>query len=135
MILISDTTLRDGAQAEGISFSIDDKLQIVKELDELGIHWIEAGNPGANPLDYTFFKQLIHQPSLKNAHISAFGSTRRPYQNVSEDHSLQILSECPAAVKTIFGKCSQYQINHVLKCDEEENFKMIHANLYLFLRA
>jgi 2-isopropylmalate synthase len=72
---IYDTTLRDGAQAEDVSFSVEDKLRIVEKLDELGVHYIEGGWPGANPKDVVFFKKVRHLP-LKNSTVVAFGSTR-----------------------------------------------------------
>ncbi|HBR33023.1 MAG TPA: citramalate synthase, partial [Firmicutes bacterium] len=73
---ILDSTLRDGAQAEGISFSVEDKLKIVEALDDLGVAYIEAGNPGSNPKDLEFFNRL-RTVTLKNAKLVAFGSTRR----------------------------------------------------------
>ena len=75
-IAIFDSTLRDGAQAEGISFSVSDKLKIVRVLDELGVSYIEAGNPGSNPKDLEFFVE-VSKMNLKNAKLTGFGSTRR----------------------------------------------------------
>ena len=76
-IEIYDTTLRDGAQSERINYSVSDKLKIIKKLDNLGIHYIEAGWPGANPVDNEVF-DVIDYNSLKNAQITAFGCTRKP---------------------------------------------------------
>ena len=76
-IEIFDSTLRDGAQGQGISFSLEDKTKIVKVLDDIGIDYIEAGNPGSNPKDMEFFK-VIKDIKLKNSQIVAFGSTRKP---------------------------------------------------------
>ena len=89
-ISIFDSTLRDGAQGQGISFSLQDKIKIVKVLDDMGITYIEAGNPGSNPKDMEFFKQ-IKNVELKNSKIAAFGSTRRPKIKVEEDKNLKNL--------------------------------------------
>ena len=77
VVQIYDTTLRDGAQAEGISFSCEDKIKIALRLDQVGFHYIEGGWPGSNPKDMDFFNQIKEHP-LKHARIAAFGSTRRP---------------------------------------------------------
>ena len=133
MIQISDTTLRDGAQAEGISFSLDDKLQMVREMDDLGIPWIEAGNPGANPLDAAFFQAMAQQPPLRYARLAAFGSTCHPGYPAEEDSALRVLSGCQADLKTIFGKCSLRHVLQVLRCDPSENLRMIQDSI-AFLR-
>ena len=95
-IAIFDSTLRDGAQAEGISFSVEDKLKIVKTLDEFGVAYIEAGNPGSNPKDLEFFER-VKKLNLSNAKIAAFGSTRRNI-SVEEDsmssHCLVQITGC-----------------------------------------
>ena len=134
MIQISDTTLRDGAQAEGISFSLDDKLQIVKELDDLGVSWIEGGNPAANPMDKAFFQALKNIPPLRNSRISAFGSTCRPGVPAAEDPSLRTLAETEAAQYTIFGKSSLRHVTAVLRCDQAENLRMIQDSVSFLLR-
>ena len=82
-----DTTLRDGAQAEGISFSVQDKLAIVETLDYLGIPLIEAGNPGSNPKDLAFFKAVAEKP-LKQGQIAAFGATCRPKLAPADDANI-----------------------------------------------
>ena len=87
---ILDSTLRDGSQGEGISYSVQDKINIVKALDELGVAFIEAGNPGSNPKDMEFFQEA-KKLSLKNSKIVAFGSTRRKDLKCSEDANLQSL--------------------------------------------
>ena len=125
MIQISDTTLRDGAQAEGISFSLDDKIQMVRELDDLGIGWIEAGNPAANPLDASFFQAMAGLPPLRHARICAFGSTCRPGADSPEDPALRVLSRVHADQKTIFGKASLRHVEQVLRCSPEENLRII----------
>ena len=94
MVFVSDTTLRDGAQAEGVTFSIDDKLHIIRSLDELGIRWIEAGNPGANAMDAALFERLSAMPPLRNASLVAFGSTCRPGFSPDHDETLRRLKNC-----------------------------------------
>ena len=83
-IELYDTTLRDGSQGEGISFSVQDKLNISRKLDLLGIHYIEGGWPGSNPKDMQFFSQ-VKKLNLKNSRITAFGSTRKPYSKAGVD--------------------------------------------------
>lgn len=133
MIQISDTTLRDGAQAEGISFSIDDKIQLVRELDDLGIHWIEAGNPAANPQDASFFEAIASLPPLRHSKLTAFGSTCRPHVPAREDAALVRLNAVHADQKTIFGKSSLHHVRTVLLCEAEENLRMIRDSVS-FLR-
>lgn len=83
-IEIFDSTLRDGAQGQGISFSLEDKLKIVKALDEIGIDYIEAGNPGSNPKDMEFFN-VVKDIKLNNSKLVAFGSTRKPDIKIEDD--------------------------------------------------
>lgn len=125
MIRISDTTLRDGAQAEGISFSQEDKIQIIRELDDLGLSWIEAGNPSSNPVDASLFQALESLPPLRHAKLSAFGSTCRPGVPAEADEALVRLSEVKADSKTIFGKSSVSHVRLVLRCTPGENLRMI----------
>ena len=87
-IQIYDTTLRDGSQGEGISFSVQDKVLIARKIDELGFHFIEGGWPGANPKDIAFFEEA-KKIRLKNAKVVAFGSTRKAHTRVSEDDNLK----------------------------------------------
>ena len=129
MIQISDTTLRDGAQAEGISFSLDDKIQIIRELDDLGISWIEVGNPSSNPLDAALFQALESVFPLRHAKITAFGSTCRPNLAADADDSLIHLAQTRADSKTIFGKSSLRHVRLVLRCSPEENLRMIHDSI------
>jgi 2-isopropylmalate synthase len=119
-----DTTLRDGAQQEGISFSVEDKLKIAQRLDELGIHFIEGGWPGSNPKDIEFFAKA---PRLSLAHsmIVAFGSTRRPGSKAEEDANLQALLESKTKVVTIVGKSWDKQVTQVLETTLEDNLDMI----------
>lgn len=123
-IEIYDTTLRDGAQAEGISFSVNDKIKIVKLLDDLGITYIEAGWPGANPKDVEVFKQL-KSIKLKNSKITAFGCTRKANLRASEDTVLNMLLDAGTEIITIFGKCWDFQVEQALCTTLEENLNMI----------
>ena len=100
---IYDTTLRDGAQREGLSLSIEDKLRIARQLDRLGIPFIEGGWPGANPKDVQFFWQLREEP-LMQAEVVAFCSTRRPGKAAAEDPMLQPILAAGTRWVTVFGK-------------------------------
>lgn len=121
---IFDSTLRDGAQGQGISFSLEDKLKIVRVLDDMGVSYIEAGNPGSNPKDMEFFKQ-IKNIELKNAKIAAFGSTRRPKIKVDEDNNIKNILLADTEVTVIFGKSWDFQVTDILKTTLEENLHMI----------
>ncbi len=123
-IEIYDTTLRDGAQAEGISFSVNDKLKIVSLLDNLGIDYIEAGWPGANPKDIEVFSQLKNI-RLKHSKITAFGCTRRPNIKAEEDKILNELLSADTEIITIFGKTWDFHVEHALNTTLEENLDMI----------
>ncbi len=124
MIEILDTTLRDGAQGESIAFSIDDKVTIAKALDQLGMHYIEGGNPGANPKDKLFFERMESQP-LAHAQLCAFGSTRHPRFTPQEDPGLKALVQCKAKVISLFGKSSSSHVSHILRVPLDENLQMI----------
>lgn len=121
---IYDTTLRDGAQGEGISFSAKDKVKIALRMDELGFHYIEGGWPGSNPKDMQFF-ELIKKHRLKNARITAFGSTRKPGVAAAEDKNLQQIVQSKAPVATIFGKTWDFHVTNALVTTLEENLAMI----------
>jgi 2-isopropylmalate synthase len=121
---IYDTTLRDGTQREGISVSIEDKLRIARQLDKLGVPFIEGGWPGANPKDVQFFWQLQEEP-LTNAEIVAFCSTRRPNVSAAEDPMLQAILAAGTRWVTIFGKSWDLHVTEGLKTSLEENLEMI----------
>ena len=121
---IYDTTLRDGAQYEGISLSVDDKLAIARKLDELGVHYIEGGWPGSNPKDTEFFDR-IQSLGLSHATIAAFGSTRRANVGVAQDANLQALLDSAAPVITLVGKSWDLHVTRVLETSLEENLAMI----------
>jgi 2-isopropylmalate synthase len=123
-VVAYDSTLRDGAQAQGVSFTVEDKLKIVQRLDELGIGYIEAGNPGSNPKDLEFFEQ-VGALKLKHAKIIAFGSTRKVGANAAEDRNLQSLLSANTAAVAIFGKSWDYQVTDILRTTLEENLNMI----------
>ena len=123
-VQLYDTTLRDGAQREGISFSVVDKLHIAQKLDELGIHFIEGGWPGSNPKDVEFFNKARNL-SLTHARLVAFGSTRRPEGKAETDANLLALAEAGVKAVTIVGKSSTLQVTQVLETTLDENLSMI----------
>jgi len=127
-IFIYDTTLRDGSQTEGISFSVNDKLKIAEKLDSLGIHYIEGGWPGSNPKDKEFFKAVLKR-KFRHATISAFGSTRRSQIKASQDKNLQELIASKAKTLTIFGKTWDLHVTDVIKTTLDENLKMIYESV------
>ncbi len=119
-----DSTLRDGAQAQGVSFTVEDKLKIVERLDALGIGYIEAGNPGSNPKDLVFFER-VSELKLKHAKIIAFGSTRKPGISPQADNNLQSLLLAKTKAVAIFGKSWDYQVTDILRTSLAENLNMI----------
>ncbi len=123
-IKIYDTTLRDGSQAEGVSFSVADKLLIVKRLDEFGVDYIEGGYPMSNPKEQEFFAAVANV-NLKNAKITSFGNTRRAESTVETDASLNALLQCGTPVVTLVGKVWNLHVTEVLKCTLEENLTLI----------
>jgi len=123
-VKLYDTTLRDGSQGEGISYSVMDKIRIAQELDSLGLHYIEGGWPGANPKDMEFFQKMAKR-RLKNSTLTAFGSTRRPGSSADKDHNLKAILKSQAKIVTIFGKTWDLHIRDVLKASLEENLNMI----------
>lgn len=125
---IFDSTLRDGSQAQGISFSVADKIKIVKKLDELGISYIEAGNPSSNPKDREFFKK-VKEIKLKNSKLCAFGSTRKPHCKAESDKNLQILTDSTVDVFCIFGKAWDFHVTDIIKTTLEENLSMIYDSI------
>ncbi|SDR97340.1 (R)-citramalate synthase [Paenibacillaceae bacterium GAS479] len=122
-ISIFDTTLRDGTQGEGISLSADDKLKIAQKLDELGVHYIEGGNPGSNSKDIEFF-QRVQKLGLQ-AKITAFGSTRRKNSVAEQDTSLIRIAESGVQAATLVGKSWDFHVHKALGTTLEENLSMI----------
>ncbi len=123
-VMLYDTTLRDGAQREGISFSVVDKLHIAHKLDELGIHYIEGGWSGSNPKDTEFFSEA-RELNLQNSTVVAFGSTRQPDTKAEDDTNILALSKAGVTTATIVGKSSALHVTNVLKTSLEENLRMI----------
>jgi len=117
-VYIYDTTLRDGAQTPGVDFGPGDKQAIARELDELGVDYIEGGWPGANPTDDSFFENL---PTLSNARITAFGMTRRAGRSADNDPGLNALLTTRANVVCMVGKTWDYHVDVALGIERDEN--------------
>ncbi len=132
-VQLYDTTLRDGAQREGISFSVVDKLHIAQKLDEMGIRFIEGGWPGSNPKDIEFFEKA-KSLALSNSMLVAFGSTRRAKAKAETDANLSALANAGVKAVTIVGKSSELQVTQVLETTLEENLSMI-ADSIRYLKA
>jgi 2-isopropylmalate synthase len=132
-IEIYDTTLRDGTQGEGVTFSVADKLRIAERLDAFGVHYIEGGWPGSNPKDIEFFEQAKHR-TFHRARLAAFGSTRRKDIAASDDDQVKLLIDAGTPVVTIFGKTWTLHVREVLQTTSEENLAMI-ADTVRFLKA
>ncbi len=132
-VAIYDTTLRDGCQGQGISLTVEDKLKVARELDRLGVAYIEGGWPGSNPKDIAFF-ELAAAETWSHARIAAFGSTRRPNAVAREDANLRLLLDANTPVVTIVGKSSRYQVERVLRTTPEENLAMV-ADSVAFLKS
>ncbi|MCG8483178.1 MAG: citramalate synthase [Clostridia bacterium] len=130
-IKIFDSSLRDGAQAKGISFSVEDKIKIVQSLDDLGIHYVEAGNPGSNSKDMEFFNR-VKAFSFKHVRLTAFGSTRRKNISVEEDSNVQSLLKAYTPAIAIFGKSWDFHVTDVIKTTLEENLNMIKDTIGFF---
>ena len=125
-VYLYDSTLRDGAQARGVDFTLSDKQAIAKELDKLGIDYIEGGWPGANPNDDAFFADL---PKTTNARISAFGMTRRAGRSVENDPGLSALMDVPVGVVCLVGKSWDFQVTKALGISKVENIRMIEESI------
>jgi len=121
-LYIFDTTLRDGAQTQGVDFSVEDKRQIALALDRLGIDYIEGGWPGANPTDTAFFAE---RPALKHARFTAFGMTKRAGRSAANDPSLAPVLDAPVDAVCLVGKTSAYQVKVALEISPEENLDNI----------
>ncbi len=123
-IAIYDTTLRDGSQGEGVNFSLMDKLNITRRLDELGVDYIEGGYPLSNPKDFEYFQKVRELP-LQHARVAAFGMTRRKGIGPAEDVGLKALIDAGTAVVAVVGKSWDMQVRDVLNVSLEENLHMI----------
>ena len=127
-VKIYDTTLRDGSQAEGISFTVEDKIRIAHKLDDLGVHYVEGGWPGSNPRDIDFFEKA-NRAQFSNTRISAFGSTRYPEKKVERDIVLQALLKTETQVVTLFGKTWDLHVEDALGTSLDENLRMIFESI------
>jgi 2-isopropylmalate synthase len=123
-VFIFDSTLRDGSQAQGISFSVNDKMKIVKKLDEIGVDYIEAGNPASNPKDMEFF-QKVKELKIENSKLCAFGSTRRPNVEAKDDSGLKSLLQAETDVVAMFGKSWDFHVTDIIRTTLEENLAMV----------
>jgi len=130
-IFTYDTTLRDGAQREGISFSLQDKLKVAQRLDDFGIDYIEGGWPGSNPKDAAFFERIQHIP-LHHARVAAFGSTLKKGNRPEDDANIQALRHAETPVITLVGKSWDLHVTQVLEASLHENFGMIADSVAYF---
>ena len=130
-ISILDSTLRDGAQGEQISFSLQDKINILRILDAFGVDYIEAGTPASNPKDLEFFAVASKIP-LKNTRLCAFGSTRRRGRTIDQDEYVQALLDAGTPAVSIVGKASETHARHVLQATIDENLSMISDTVRFF---
>ncbi len=133
-IEIYDTTLRDGAQSEGIDFSLQDKLSLTERLDSVGVDYVEGGYPASNEKDAAYFRR-VGELDLKHVTICAFGMTRRKGVRAAEDEGLKSLMGCGAAVVTLVAKSSTFQVTEVLQASLEENLAMIAESVRCLVEA
>lgn len=127
-IIIYDTTLRDGTQAEEVNFTVQDKVRIAHELSDFGVDFIEGGWPGSNPRDVEFFKEIQKHPSIIHK-ISAFSSTKRAGKKCENDSILQSLLKANVPIATIFGKSWDLHVTKALKITLEENLELIYETI------
>ncbi|MFW5833833.1 MAG: citramalate synthase, partial [Pseudomonadota bacterium] len=125
-LYLYDTTLRDGAQTQGVDFSVDDKLKIAAALDRLGFDYIEGGWPGANPTDDAFFAR---PPTLARSRLAAFGMTRRSGRSAANDPGLQPHFQAKVPVITLVGKTWPRHVTEALGAELDENLAMIEESL------
>jgi len=127
-IHVYDTTLRDGAQSEDVSFTVEDKVQIAERLDALGVHYVEGGWPGSNPRDEEFFR-AVKKAGLRHAKVAAFGSTARAGVRPSEDRNLRLCLRAETAVVTIVGKTWDLHVREDLRIPLEQNLEVLHDSM------
>jgi 2-isopropylmalate synthase len=132
LVKIYDTTLRDGTQGEGVSFSMEDKVRLAARLDALGLHYIEGGWPGSNPKVLRFFRRM-QDVTLKHARLAAFSMTRRAGGGAESDPNMRALLDAGAPVATIVGKSWDFHVTHALDTTPDENLAMI-ADTIAYLR-
>src|SRR3954462_4836476 len=128
VVEIYDTTVRDGSQREGISYTLEDKLRIADRLDSFGVSYIEGGWPGSNPKDLEFFERG-GGPSWKHAKLSAFGMPRRANSGAEDDKNLQALLLAGTPACTVVGKTSTLHVTEVVRTTLDENLKMIEESV------
>lgn len=133
-VAIYDTTLRDGSQSEGISFTVKDKMRIASKLDELGVDFIEGGWPGSNPKDNEFFAMAKKQLKLKNSRLTAFGSTRRSGVVPAKDQVLGQLLKAETGYVTIFGKSWDLHVKQVLRTSLADNLDMVESSVKFLVK-
>lgn len=131
-ISIFDTTLRDGAQGEGISFSLQDKIAITKYLDNIGVDYIEGGTPGSNPKDREFFQEAKNI-TLNSAKLVAFTSTHKLGQSPQKDTSMQAVLEAETQCVSVFGKSSPFHVTEILGTTLENNLELIKNTIEFFV--
>ncbi|HPY04191.1 MAG TPA: citramalate synthase, partial [Spirochaetota bacterium] len=127
-ITIYDTTLRDGSQGIGISFSLQDKIRIARELDKLKIDYIEGGWPGANPKDTQFFEE-IKKAEIRHSKIAAFSSTKRHKLKCDEDPLVQAMINSEADVLSVFAKTWDFHVTKALGISLEDNLNLIYDTI------
>src|SRR3989338_1731261 len=133
-IQLYDTTLRDGSQAEGVTFTVEDKLLIAGKLDTLGVAYIEAGWPGASPKDSEFFQRARKELKLKKSKLVAFGSTRKAASAPEDDKILKDLLDSGAKTICLFGKSWDLHVRQALEISLPENLKLIEDSV-LYLKS
>ncbi|MGI5964382.1 MAG: citramalate synthase [Candidatus Methanomethylophilaceae archaeon] len=133
-VVLYDTTLRDGAQSEGISFSVQDKLDILTELDRFGMDFVEGGWPGSNPVDTEFFSKA-KDLNLSHAKLCAFGSTRRRGMKAEEDTNLRNIAGSGAEWACIFGKTWDFHVEKALNISKEENLAIIKESIEFLVES
>ena len=122
---VYDTTLRDGAQQEGLNLSVADKLSIARQLDGLGVGYIEGGWPGSNPKDTEFFRRAASELDLQHAKLAAFGATRRAGVAAADDPLVAALRDSGASVVTLVAKSHDRHVELALRTTLEENLAMV----------
>lgn len=134
-IYVYDATLREGTQAKGISFTVNDKIKIARRLDEMGIDYIEGGNPTSNPKDAEFFR-LCKDERFTHSKLTAFGSTRKPGGDINQDPLINALAQADTEAVAVFGKSWIFHVTDILRTEPEENLAMIYESiLYLSERG
>lgn len=131
---IYDTTLRDGAQQEGLNLSVHDKMTIAKHLDDLGVGFIEGGWPGANPRDTEFFARVAKEMKFKNAQFVAFGATRRPNVKAADDEQVRALIASQAPIITVVAKSHDLHVDLALKTSLDENLAMVRDTISFMVK-